>query len=277
MYAHGLPFSTKYAQNLDRIKSRLAKRFSSIIIIEGGLGYGKTTLGVHTADYLTGTLIKLELNDHPQISMGGEEFLRQLEVCHTRGLPVIIYDEAGDFNKRGALSKFNSVLARTFQTFRAFNVIVIICLPDFDLLDNSLLKGKSVRGLIHIISRDAHSANFSGYDLDRMFYLRHKMQKLINPNDAYRQTRPNFRGHFLDLEPARSAALDKLSTKSKLATLTKSSIRLEGLVSIRDIMSKLGLSYPTASKRLKEARIKSVRKVGQKLYYPADTINRLLA
>ena len=39
-----------------------------------------------------------------------------------KGLHVIVYDEAGDFNRRGALTKSNAQLNRAFEACRAFKI-----------------------------------------------------------------------------------------------------------------------------------------------------------
>lgn len=271
-----LPFSEDLAQNLNDLLDRVAKNKASMILIDGGVGEGKTTLAVEIADYLNKKQIKLEVKDHPQLALGGEEFLKNLKKCYTDKLPVLIYDEAGDFHRRGALTRLNNVLNRTFETFRTFHIIVILVLPSFHVLDSDLFYKNIPRLLLHLSGRTEQQGNLEGYSLYRMFYIRDKMTKLIVKSMAYDQVRPNFHGHFRDLEPSRSKALDRISTKGKLATLDKSSIKLEGLINIKDIMGSLGCGYVTAHNRLKAAKIKHVRVIGRTFYYPNNAVEILL-
>lgn len=279
LYENGKPYSQVLANNIIEIKERLKNNFSSIIVIDGGLGKGKTTLAVEVADDISGEEISLDTKFHPQISMGGEEFLKNLQICYDHRLNCIIYDEAGDFNKRGALTRFNSTITRTFETFRAFKIIVILCLPSFETLDNNLLSSESVRGLIHIVERNNRSGNFAAYNLYRMFYIREQMRRCIVKNDAYRKTRPNFRGHFLNLSDDRKKQLDTLSTSSKLKELGKSSAKLEGtdgLISYKDVEEKLGLAHITVWGKIKKAGIKPAKVVAGKNYYNADIFDKLV-
>jgi len=85
LYKHGLPFSEKLAENIRDLIDRIKFNKASMIIVDGGVGEGKTTLMVEIADYVNSLYgfqeIKLELKDHPQLALGGTSFLKQLRVC----------------------------------------------------------------------------------------------------------------------------------------------------------------------------------------------------
>lgn len=262
LYNHGLPFSTGLDLNLDDIKLRVEKNKAALIVIDGGVGEGKTTLCVECAEYITG----LELIFKEQLAMGGGDFARKLKICFKAGYFIVIYDEAGDFNKRGALTRFNAMLNRIFETYRAFKILVILCLPSFSVLDNSLFDKQIPRLLLHCEDRNELYGNYKGYSLYRMFYLREKMKKLVVKPFAYSLVEPNFRGHFLDLKPARAKELDKFTISGKLDILDESEIVFEGMLSFYELSEKLEMSVSWIKKKMMALEIKE-RKVHKNRKY----------
>lgn len=271
MYKNGLPFNNELANNLEDQKTRIKKNKASLIIVDGGVGEGKTTLTVHIADYLNGKPIVF----NEQLAMGGKDFLTKLRTCFKKKHPVIIYDEAGDFNKRGALTRFNAMLNRTFETYRAFKIIVILVLPNFNVLDNDIFDKRIPRLLVNCWARTETYGNFRGYGYYRMLYLRQKMTKLIVKPQAYSFTRPNFHGHFKDLDPERSKALDKLSTAGKMKELKGAEIGIEGLVTYTDIATKLACSIGKVQMNLRELKLKPKKYIDKKAYFKNDIIDML--
>ena len=253
LYDHGLPFSTKLAENMDDLVERVMnKNKAGMIIIDGGVGEGKTTLGVHLGDYAQGSYrnvggkyvqdkSKFVTFDN-QLAMGGEIFVGKVRMCFEKNLHVVIYDEGGDFNKRGSLTGFNMMLNRTFETYRAFKVLVIICLPSFHVLDHDLLLKNIPRLLLHLHSRNNNSGEFQGYSLMKMFYLADKMRKIVVKSFAYDMEDCNFRGHFLDLEPERMNELSDYSIRGKLDILKKAEVNFQGLVTKLDVSKKFNRS-----------------------------------
>ena len=47
LYKHGLPFSEKLKQNIDELIQRVKNNKASLIIIDGGVGEGKTLSLIH--------------------------------------------------------------------------------------------------------------------------------------------------------------------------------------------------------------------------------------
>ena len=142
LYKNGLKFSSPLDKNLCKLIDRINNNKAALVIISGGVGEGKTTLGVHVLDYINSQknmeAVSLDLQQHPQLGQGGLEFTKNLRICFEHKLPCTGYDEAGDFSKRGSLTQFNAMLNRTFDTFRAFKCIVVLILPKFSLLDQDL-------------------------------------------------------------------------------------------------------------------------------------------
>jgi len=86
LYESGLPFNVELAKSLDDCAKRVENNFASMIIIDGAIGQGKTTLAVHIADYINGSPINLK----DQLGMGGEDFAQKLQIAHEKGLKVVI-------------------------------------------------------------------------------------------------------------------------------------------------------------------------------------------
>jgi len=279
LYSSGLPFDKTLGENLKDLVARVKGNKAALLIVDGGVGEGKTTLKVEAADFINKLYdlpeITLKTKEHPQLCLGGKEFLKGLRNCYEKDLPVIIYDEAGDFNRRGSLTRFNAMINRCFETFRGFKIIVILGLPSFHVLDNDLFDKNIPRLLVHLSDRNEKYGMFRAYSLYRMMYIKQKMGKLVVKPFAYDLVEPNFRGHFLDLPMARSKALDKISTEGKLNVLRESEIKAEGLVTYTDLANKLSRSYIWIRKTMVRLKIKETRIIKKVKYFNQETANRL--
>jgi hypothetical protein len=279
LYDHGLPFSQILSQNIDGLIDRIEKKKAALMVVEGGLGEGKTTLSVHCANYICDHygLPHIDLTDKkkPQMAMGGSDFLKKIRICYEQKLVVIIYDEAGDFSKRAALTQFNAMINRTFETFRAFKIIVIMCLPSFDVLDQQLLDKQIPRLMLRCYDRQETYGNFDGYSLYRMNLLKWRMGKMAIKNFAYTIIRPNFSGHFLDLDPEQCKLLDRLSTKNKLEMLRSAEVKIEGLMTYPEMALKLGKSVVWVRHAVGVFKLKPEREIGRLRYFNQETLARL--
>lgn len=273
LYNNGLPFTKGLDSNLDDIKDRvLNKNKAALVIIDGGVGEGKTTLSVHCAEYLSGQAIVFK----DQLAMGGQDFTKKLRTCFINGYLVIIYDEAGDFNKRGSLTRFNAMLNRVFETYRAFKIIVILSLPLFSVLDNDLFDKQIPRLLIHCYGRGDNYGEYKAFSLYRMLFVREKMKKLTVKTAAYGMVEPNFRGHFKNLPSDRSKALDIYSTSGKLDVLELADIKFKGLLSYEDLSKKLYKSIIWVRKKISDLKIKHKKIYKKRRYFDNNVLDRLL-
>jgi len=272
LYKNGLPFSMKLDQNLDDIKLRVDKDKAALIVIDGGVGEGKTTLCVEIAEYISGKEIIFE----DQLAMGGGDFAKKLKICFDKKYIVIIYDEAGDFNKRGALTRFNAMLNRIFETYRAFKILVILSLPSFAVLDNSLFDKQIPRLLLHCQDRGDRFGDYKGYSLYRMFYIREKMKKLTVKPFAYTLVDPNFRGHFLDLKPERSKELDKFTIAGKLDILDQGEIVFEGMLSFYELAQKMEMSVAWVKQKMTALDIKAKKIHKLRKYFDQSVLEVLV-
>jgi hypothetical protein len=274
-YKHGLPFSEILGVNLNDLRERVINKKASLIIIDGFIGEGKTTLAVQVADYLNGLDGFPPIKFDEQLSMGGDQFQQKLRICFSKGYHCIIYDEAGDFSKRGAMTKFNFTLNRTFETFRAFRIIPILCLPSFEVLDNSLFYKGIPRLLLNLSRRNNHQGNFEGYSYNRMMYIKKKMEKLVIKPQAYSMTQGNFYGHFLNLPPERSKELDLFSTRGKLEILQRNEIESRGLLDYAMIGQRLNMTPRSARNYVVQSKIKAVTVIKKKKYFSMNEFKQL--
>lgn len=277
VYKNGLCFTGELPDNLKDLTLRVVKNKAALIILSGGLGEGKTTLMVHILDYLNSLkgLPEIDLKEGNQIAMGGVDFIHKIRECYKQKLPCIGYDEAGDFSRRGALTQFNAMMNRVFDTFRAFKCVVIVALPNFDILDMDLFDKKIPRLLLNLRDRGDNYGNYDAYSLYRMLLLKSYMKKLNIKNYSFSLVEPNFRGHFLDLPTERRVLLDTMSTKSKFSILKKVEVRIEGLLTYPELATKLMKSVSWVRQSVGNLKIKHVRLIDRVKYFDQHTLNLL--
>lgn len=270
-YDHGLPFSQILAHNFDDVLERVRLKKASLIIIDGGVGEGKTTLGVHGGRYLDGNLFDMRT----QLAMGGNKFLKAAKWAVENKRKSVIYDEAGDFSKRGSLTKFNKTINRFFETYRTFGIIPIICLPKFWVLDNHLFDLEVPQILLHCQDRTENSGSFKAYDLECMYFLKENARKMVVKPKAYSTVTPNFYGHFLDLPPAESAALDTISTKSKKQGLDEAYLEANKLIDVFTIALKLDRSVVWVRKKIAKHGVKHIEIYQRRKYYDTSVLRQI--
>ena len=282
-YDNGTPFSNALIIAIDKQLERIENKRASLILIDGPVGTGKTTLAVHIADYINQKRglnpIHLAIKDHTQLSLGGKEFAGNFRECHKKRLPVIIYDEAGDFSKRGSITKFNMMINRIFETYRGFKIIVIICLPFFAVLDNQLFDNQIPRMLINLKSRAHKCVNFRVYSLSQMNWLRYWFEKLPRgaKHKVYSKAEPNFYGRFLNLPPQREEQLDKLSTFGKKNLLKIIDIDMRGLYHYQQLAEACHRSSKWVRDIVNELKIKPVTVIDGKYYFDKSVLSVLMS
>jgi hypothetical protein len=281
LYSNGYPFLDPLPNSLIGQLERIDQKKASCIIIDGAIGLGKTTLAKEAMDFINGRMGKgkvlLKIKEHPQLSLGGKEFTSCFRETYKRNLPVIAYDEAGDFNRRGAISSFNQVINRLFETYRGFKIIVIICLPNFNLLDNSLFINKIPRMLIHIKDRNMEYGNYQVYSLSGMSWIRYWYDKLPMgaKNKCYKMVQPNFYGKFKNLPPEEERALDLLSTYGKKELMKDSERKLRGVISYNEIAQKLNISLVYTKRLINELKIKHKLVQDQRKFFDKSVLDIL--
>lgn len=264
----GLPFQSPLDINIGVWKiKRYKQRKPTILVIDGAPSTGKTTLAIEVLEAFQ----QKPINYTTQYAMGGAQFQDKLNECQKQKEMIMIYDEAGDFNKRGGMTKFNQELNRVFETFRAFNIIVIVVLPNCSSLDTELMKKFVVRGLLNCQDRDL-TGRYRAYSTKRLFYILHYAKKTVVPSYPYSQVAPNFRGRFYDLAESRSDDLNKISLDGKKQILDAQALRSKGLRTVEEIGKELGMAVNTVRKYIQTNKLKHEMRHKQKKYYSGDTV-----
>jgi len=271
-YSNGLHFTDDIKKNVDRAIQRVfIKGKASLIIVDGVQGEGKTTLATQIAEYVSNSQKKEFLMDL-QYSRGGEQFKEKLAKCYTMKLPGLVYDEAGDFDRKGSMTRYNRDLNQVFQQFRTFKIVVICCLPHFKIIDGSLFTNGIPRMLFHCHDKKKKYSRAKGYSMVRMNKMLHLMRrKNIPANEIYKKVYPNFRGSFKDFEPEMSKKLDVLSSTEKFLFLMENQEKLTQ----DQLAEKLDRSKNWVYKMLKKKKLSEVLIHKRKKFYDKKALEKL--
>lgn len=260
-------------RSVDGFYNRVVKNKATVIVVDGDVGEGKTTLAVSLADMIQGSEIDLTL----QLALGGEDFQEKLLECHEKKKHVLIYDEAGDFSRKSAISKFNRDMVRTFEMYRGFKILVILCLPRFYVLDKYIFELNVIRGIIHVHSRSATRGSFTCYSMTQAMYIRDWATKLIVPQTCYKYGVPLGRGTFTNISEERSKQLDKISTDAKKKALGDI-VKKRDKVTVKEIAEEFGMSERWVRDKisiLKNTERVQYLKVGNQHYYDKGILERI--
>lgn len=210
--------------------------------------------------------------------MGAEEFSKNVSTCYEQGYRVLIYDEAGDYAKVNFMSKLNKILTRIFETYRAFKVMVILCLPNMKKLDKTIFENQLCRFSIKLYGKkNGKVGKFRVFSLYRCFYLLDKLKSYRNPGDAYKQTRPNLFGYNYPLPPERQAKLDKLSTASKVKIHKDINLKQQGLYTTEEVAEKLGFTRLGSFRVFINSHKIKGKKIKGRAYYSEALINYMMS
>lgn len=272
MSYNGYPFDESLVKVLNGVGHRIKINKAGMIIIDGGVGEGKTTLACHIAEYYQPGWV--ENRSKELLAMGGTEFTKALDTAVKQGDKVIVYDEAGDFSSRTALTYFNQNINRIFETYRQTRKLIILCLPQFDDVDKSIFKKQIPRILIHVHGRGKSDGKYSVYSLWRTWYLREKAKKITVPTDCFSMVKPNLRGKFKDLSPEKAKMISEISIKGKKRIIRESYLLQKGLIDIDQIVTRTGYSRATIYSKLKGITCETV---GKKKYFNKDVLEGLVS
>ena len=267
LYDNGYPIGDGLVNDLNAYRRRVHNKNAVMLVVDGGYGSGKTTIGVEIADYLEGKPIDLDT----QLARGGDEFQEKLDQCVKLGYKVIVYDESGDFNKRGSLTSFNQRLNRSFDICRQFEIIIILCVNIIAILDEQIFYKQIVRGLIHCGGRTPTQGEYKTYSLEAIFILLEKMSKTKKKPMVYTQIYPNYIENFLDLMPERAEQLEKISLEGKKGILSENIIKAKGYMNMKDMSRKLLRSVIWIKKKIKKHDFKSALIFKRTKYYDQET------
>lgn len=285
IYKSGMPWSrVEFTECLNEQQNkRIDINMASVILIDGGQGQGKTTLAVEICDFHNAKRglppMDLTVKNHIQMGLGGVDFISKFNKCKQKKLPIMIYDEAGDFSKASTLTYFNYQISKIFQKIRSAKIMILLCLPNFNILDNRLFDDEIIRGAIHCNSRQLtiNYGNFNVYDLNMLMWIRYWYDKLptARRKSCYGMVSPLFQSHFKNLPAARARQLEILSNYGKEKERQQAEINMKGLVSVKEIAREIQRTGAWIGQKLKTLRIEPEQKMGLKHYYPKSIIQRL--
>lgn len=177
---------------------RVTKRDKdAVLIYDGGEGSGKSTKGFQDASYLDYQIRLLlkkpleEIFDLKDICFSPDEFIKR--VNNAKQGDVIVYDEAyTGLSSRGTLSEINNLLVSMMMEMRQKNLIIIVILPTFFMLDKYVAIFRA-RGLVHIYEKKDRMGFWRFYNKKKkkLLYLKGKKEF------SYKDPKTNFKGRFL--------------------------------------------------------------------------------
>lgn len=232
-YESGLPFSYSLATALDSLIKQVRENNKACsICVDGAIGSGKTILAVQLADYMNGAYTKdgenhWSFNPEKAIDfkenygMGSKNFLKNLLICAKKGHRVLIFDEAGDFSKRGSLTKLNADINRAFEICRKFKIIIIIVLPNFFYLDRSIFDKQMIKALFRVNRQSNSYATWRLWGADGIDLIKYYTTKIPIPSQAYNIVRAWNSGNTLPLTEERGCLLEDIGAKSKQNELSR--------------------------------------------------------
>lgn len=274
LYKNGLLFNGGMGKNIDSQKERVAKGKSSMVILDGIPGEGKTTLGIEILEYYQ----KGPIDYEAQYCMGFGAFVKKLPVCVRKNLHVIFYDEAGDYNKRGWASAVNRHLNRIFEIYRVFEILIIMAGPSFHKYDSDLILTGVPRLLIHCYGRNQNYGCYKGYGLWRMAHIKKKMdnRQVACKHEVYNWVSPNFYGYFKDLPKQRADKLAVITKTGKASIFEEVEISNEGYLDYRAIGVKVNRSTDWVRRLISELKIKPVKIFKRKKYFEKEIVGQLM-
>lgn len=253
-----------------------------VIYIDGMQLSGKTTLAVQAIDYVnkrTGKpIMDLTDTDNVQYAMGGDQFLKKLPQASGEGYRIVVYDEAGDYARKGAMTRFNKTMDIAIDKMRAWKCIIIFICHYFPKQVTSEMIDKGLAScLIHCVSRSPGQSYTSVkvYDKESISYMVNYWIKFVKvPGHIYRLT-PNFTFDFHDLVPERSKQLERLGLKKKKESWDMSEIRLNGLMTQQEMASQLRVSQSWIKQKLKQIDGEAEKTYKNRKFYTQSTLEQL--
>jgi len=281
VYKNGFGITDKVLENLkDQYNRVMIYNKPSIVLISGGSGEGKTTLMVEAMDYVNSLdglpPVNLKPKEHIQLTTGADNFFSNFDKCFLKGFHCAGYDEAGEFSKRGSLTKFNRDMLRFFETFRIKKILVFMALVDFTQLDNALFNTRIPRLLLYCKDRGFKDGKIEGHNMENMGWIRANAKKLPAGLEfmAYKRSFPLFYGNFHNLEPERAKQLDFISTEGKEQIHKMMELDKAGYMTIPQMSKGCDRPYRWVQNQLIKFKYKSVR-VGKNVLYPPNVFYKL--
>jgi len=220
VYENGYPYSDPLPDWIEYQKKEiLQNQEACLILVDGALGKGKSTMAVQIARQFDENIEATEDSYSLRYYLGGQDFLKGAIKSHEAGARVLIFDESGiDMSSRRAMSRMNMSLLSFFQLYRYLQMPVIIVLPNIGIIDKQIFDYGIHRFTVHMDDKvNGKYAHFRVYDQDSTMFVHRRIKQYVVPRHAYRSSSvyPNFLGWVKPLPPNHQKILDKLGSESK--------------------------------------------------------------
>lgn len=266
----------------DALKELDGEASLPVIFIDGWQLSGKTTLAVQGIDYVNKKRGKPEMDltqtDNVQYALGGEDFLRKLPKASAQGYRIVVYDEGGDYSRKGAMTRFNKTMEKAIDVMRVHKCIIIFVCHYFPKQVPSEMMDKGlVSCLLHCVSRKPNQSytEVKVYERESTAYMVNHWIKFVKvPGHIYRMT-PNFKFEFHNLSEERSKLLAMLGKAKKKELWDLTEISLGGLMTQQDLASNLRVSVSWVKKKIKECEEEAEKVYKNKKYYNNKTLEAL--
>jgi len=262
---------------LDEQVNRIEDKKPSFIVVDGMHSGGKTTLVGHMGQYVESKFGR-SFDYENQVGKGMDAFLERLKWCREHGKKVCVYDEAEDFDRKGAMSRFNRLLNKVFAVARVNKIMIIIVLGIIKKLEYEPIEKGLVRCLINVHGRAGNYANIRLYDAGNIFYLMYLMGKFKAsgkaPMMAYSKTATIMRSRILRADRKDELLWDAIDFKDKNRIQDDAALATRGLIDIKTVAKESGYSISSLRSKFRSLKPETVR-VGRKNYYYRSILNRL--
>ena len=210
---HSIYLDGYLKSNLDNVKHDVRRNnYDSFILVAGREGFGKTTMACQIAMYLDPTF------NLSRVCFTPEQFLEAVQ--NADKFQAVVFDETmWGLGSRSVMTKINKVLIKIISEMRSKNLFVLMCIPNFFMMDWYIAQHRST-ALLYIYKRSF----FGSYDYPtkKKLYVEGKRMHSYHVS-------PNFRGRFYkyfpinleQYEAKKQEAINSWATETKLESLWK--------------------------------------------------------
>ncbi len=145
-----------YLLFLDKVKSRLSKKFDAVIAVSGAKGYGKSNFSIYSAMVLSHMLgNEFSLRNNIIFHYDHKEAIKKITTAKSN---TFVFDEAVDaMTGTDSITRVGKALAKTFVKIRKRTNIYFINIPRFWML-GKYWKADLIHFRIEILRRTEHYA-----------------------------------------------------------------------------------------------------------------------
>lgn len=246
------------------------KDYSPFIVIDGNERLGKSTLAAQVASTLDENF-NLEKDN-----LDFQDFVNSIDNGQVG--EAIVFDEAttGLFSRQ-AMTKINATLVKTFMVSGAKNLITIVCIPNFFMIDR-YIRDHRIDALIHIPKR----GRYWYYNEKKAKDLSKKGYKYMNHTAVF----PNFKGYYnkkfpenFPYEPYRKKKIfyidGMLKSLRESINNDKEDLNIQKMIRASALAKQIGMPLSTMQRKLSLGEYKGNKK-GRIWYITEEEVKRII-